>query len=374
MGKKVENVETKRANMIKVVRFIYSQGETSKQEIAANLGLSMPTVLQNVKELVEGSIVVETGEYQSTGGRKAKMLSIREDAGYAVGLDITLNHISFVLLDARGMLKAKSRIHNEYSDTMEYYKSLGTYLDEFLETQDMKDKNILGVGVSLPGIIEEGAFLLKSSHVLGIGSSSLRRFSQFIKYETCFMNDASAAAYAEMLNETKDMVYLSLSNSVGGAFCLGQELYMGHNFKSGEFGHMIIQPGGKQCYCGKEGCLDSYCSANVLARHTEDDLDLFFTRLKEQKDNIQSVWNEYLNYLAIAITNLRMAFDCDIILGGYVGGYLDDYLEELDKSVLKYNKFDLDASYLKTAVYKKEASAIGVGLQFVERFFDLCNL
>ena len=57
------------------------------------------------------------------------------------------------------------------------------------------------------------------------------------------------------------------------------------------------------------------------------------------------------------ITNLRMFFDCKIVLGGYVGGYLDEFMPDLAKKVMEYNKFDLDTSYLSTGKYKLEAAA-----------------
>ncbi len=50
---------------------------------------------------------------------------------------------------------------------------------------------------------------------------------------------------------------------------------MGETFKSAEFGHMIIEKGGRTCYCGKNGCVDAYCSAKVLSKYSDDDLELF---------------------------------------------------------------------------------------------------
>ena len=72
-----------------IVRYIQENGNASKVEISKVLNLSMPTVLQNTKELLEQGIVEEAGEYESTGGRKAKSLVIHGDAAYALGLDIT---------------------------------------------------------------------------------------------------------------------------------------------------------------------------------------------------------------------------------------------------------------------------------------------
>ena len=85
---------------------------------------------------------------------------------------------------------------------------------------------------------------------------------------------------------------------------------------------------------------------------------------------MQQVWDEDLEYLAVTVTNLRMAYDCDIILGGYVGGYLEKYMEELSKRVIKYNGFENDTTYLKTCSFQKEVSAVGIAMSFVENFFE----
>ncbi|MFQ9799181.1 MAG: ROK family protein [Clostridia bacterium] len=54
-------------------------------------------------------------------------------------------------------------------------------------------------------------------------------------------------------------------------------MYTGSNLRAGEFGHNTLIPGGRRCYCGKEGCLDAYCSAKVLSNHTNGNLLEFLT-------------------------------------------------------------------------------------------------
>ena len=70
------------------------------------------------------------------------------------------------------------------------------------------------------------------------------------------------------------------------------------------------------------------------------------------------------------ISNIRMFFDTDIILGGEVGGYLTDYMAELGEKILQYNLFDRDISYLRNCYYKKEASAAGAAKYFFRRFIE----
>ena len=373
MRKNMITNDIKKANKSRIVKFIYKKNETSKQEIAQALGLSMPTVLQNVKELLDNEIICEIGKYESTGGRKAKALSIIETVRYCIGIDITKNHISFVLLDLIGNIVSKERKREKYEDSIKYYKNLGESIDKFIFESHVDKNKILGVGISIPGIIDKENDLLIRSHILEVSNISLKKFSQFINYDTCFENDASSAAFAELMLCDKNSIYLSLSNTVGGAIFMNNEVYKGDNFKSAGFGHIIIEPKGKTCYCGKQGCVDAYCSARELSKYTDENLDLFFDRLNNNDKKCVEVWNNYLNYLSISITNLRMIFDCNIILGGYVGGYLDNYRIELDNSLNKYNNFEVDVTYVKIGKYKKEAAAIGIGMHFVDKFFNDLN-
>ncbi|MCI9487542.1 MAG: ROK family transcriptional regulator [Lachnospiraceae bacterium] len=370
MEQKGSNAETKRLNKIKIAKYIYQHGEASKQEIASELNLSMPTVLQRVKELLQEGVIREAGEYESTGGRKAKALSIVAEVRYAAGLDITGNHVSFVLLDAGGKVCGKKRVRCAFEDNERYYQNLGEMLDLFLEKCQVDRGRLLGVGISIPGIVDEEQRRMPQSHVLKVENYGLDKISRHIPWRTWFRNDANSAAYAELRGSSRDTVYLSLSNTVGGAIYMNGRIYKGTHFRGAEFGHMILVPGGKRCYCGREGCMDTYCAAGVLARWAGDDLDAFFKGLLEENPVYQTVWREYLNFLAIAITNLRMAFDCDVVLGGYVGGYMDRHLGALEDKLSEYRIFDSNENYVRTGRYKHEAAAIGAGIRFIEEYFD----
>ena len=364
----IKNFDKRKATKTKIVQFILQSHKASKTEIAFALNLSMPTVLQNVKELMDEKIVIETGVYQSTGGRKAKALSISPGFRYAVGIDITKNHLSFIIIDLKGHISYKNRMRTEFQNNPDYYDMVKQKLESIIEKTEMEKEKILGIGISFPGIIDKESATLVKSHVLGIDYVSLRNISQIFDYPVYFENDANAAAIAEMNYVNGNAVYLSLSNSVGGAVYMNHAIYQGDYFKSAEFGHMIIKAGGRTCYCGKRGCADSYCSAKVLTSCTGGDLGVFFQKLKEKDGNALKIWDEYLEYLAILVTNLRMAYDCDVILGGYVGSYMNDYLMELTRKTIKYNGFEDDTTYIKACARKEEAAAFGSAMYFVNNF------
>lgn len=87
--------------------------------------------------------------------------------------------------------------------------------------------------------------------------------------------------------------------------------------------------------------------------------------MKRQRKN----GKEYLDYLAILISNLRMAYDMDIILGGEMGGYLSDYMIPLGEKVMKYNGFDHDLRYLKNCSYKERSLSCRCGKAFPAGFY-----
>lgn len=359
-------------NKAQIANYILNVGETSKQEIAKNLHLSMPTVLQGVNELLEQNIVIEVGAYQSTGGRKAKAISINPEKCYAVGIDITGSHISFVMIGLQGNLIKHSYLRKKYENTLQYYKELGGTLETFLQPFPVEREKVLGVGISLPGILNSDHTELVRSHALGIENLNLEHIRRFLPYQVCFENDANSALTAEMSGLEKDAVYLSLSNTVGGAVYINGKIFTGDESRSGEFGHMILERNGKRCYCGKRGCLDAYCAAHVLAEYTEDNLQRFFEKLDagNGQSGLEGVWEEYLDYLAIAVTNLRMCYDCDIIIGGYVGAYMGKYMIDLEKKVTQYNMFENGTAYLRPCRCRKEAAAVGTAMYFVKEYLN----
>lgn len=365
-------LEKKRQNKARIASHILHRKQISKPELAIELGLSMPTVLQNVKELQEAGIVEEVGEYESTGGRKAKALSVVKNVRYAAGVDITANHISVVIIDLKGDMVHSRRFRRRFENTAEYYEDLAAELEQFLDESRVDKKKILGVGISLPGIVDRENSRLIRSHILQVSDINLEVISRLIPYPVHFENDANSAAVAELQGTDRNAVYLSLSNTVGGSIYLDNDIYGGDHFRSAEFGHMIIYPEGKLCYCGKRGCADPYCSAGVLSSFAGEDGGLaeFFRLVEKKERDAMVVWDTYLEDLSIVITNLRMCFDCDIVLGGYVGGYLKPYMSLLGRKVMVNNKFDNDTLYLRNCRYEKEASAVGIAMTFMDEYFQ----
>ena len=340
----MSGLEKKFATKSKIVNYIINRESTSKVEISKELNLSMPTVLSNVKDLLEKGIIIETGEYESTGGRKAKSIGINPSYRYAMGIVITANHLGMVLVNLKYEIVKSERIRLKFVSDMSYCSQVADYAAKFLDHMDdaeQKEK---------------------------LENYSLSFLEQAFSVPVYFSNDANAAMMAEDMNIYQNAIYLSLNQTLGGAFCIGGNLFSGENQKAGEFGHMILVPQGRKCYCGKSGCADAYCAAGALVGESKDSVEQFMQLLQNNDEKAEKKWEEYLDYLAVLISNLRMAYDMDIILGGEMGGYLSDYMIPLGEKVMKYNGFDHDLRYLKNCSYKKEASAVGAAKHFLQDF------
>lgn len=366
----VNSIEVKKINRQTIYKFLYRHEPISIQEIAYTLNMSLPTVTQNIKELYERGLVIKTGLFESTGGRKAKAISYNSIARYAIGLDVTRNHVGAVLIDLSGKVVKNQRRQFPFENSKEYFKGVGRFVQEFIKDYKVNTGGILGVGIALPAIIAPDRETVSYASVIDFKGGKVSAFSEYIPFPCVFINDANAAGFAEMWGDEtfENVVYLSLNNSVGGSIIIKKNIYEGYNHRSGEFGHMTIVPHGRTCYCGKKGCVDAYCSAKLLSDSTNGNIAEFFRLLSIGNRQQKLIWEEYVSHLVIAVNNLRMLFDCNVILGGYAGAYMDEYIDELRELASNYNTFEVDGNYLSVCKYKLETTAVGAALILVEDF------
>jgi predicted NBD/HSP70 family sugar kinase len=368
----ISSLKLKRMNRNKVYKYILSEEKLSKADIAKDLGLSLPTVVQYVNELMSLDLVVENGKFQSTGGRKATAVSCNENARYAIGIDITKKHINAVLLNLKGTVVDFKRVRCNFSDCDGYYQIISSLIEEIIVKNKVDREKVIGVGISIPAIvISEKSFGSKA--IAEMPHDLYDKLEPYVHFQYRFFNDSNSGGFAEqwVWDSSKTITYFSLSDTVGGAIISNGGIYYGDNMRSGEFGHMVINPNGKRCYCGNIGCVDVYCSSRVLSDHADGSLEKFFEYVDKGDKKYVDIFNEYLNNLVLAIYNIRMCFDCDIILGGYMGRFLGKYLDEIKELVKEKNMFfQKDADFIKAGKFSFEAAAVGSALYYIDQFIN----
>ncbi len=369
----INNIDVRQQNKKNIYKSILSNDKIPRLKIAEQLGLSLPTVGSSIKELIDEGLIRGDETMSSTGGRKASVVSAISDARIAIGIDITQNHVAFAAVNLKKEVFAFIRLSQKFSDCEGYSNDVQSLFWRFVQKNGIEKEKILGVGVSFPGIVNLNGERLLYSHRLGITAPSRPQFSDMLGVPSYFFNDATAASLAECsaVENLADFVFLSLSNSVGGAIIIDGKVLLGNSMRSGEFGHIRITTSNEKiCYCGQKGHFDSYCSALVLAENTGGNLETFFKRLELGDEQCERIFSEYLDYLSLMICNLRTAFNIPVILGGYVGSYLAPYIEEIRSRVVKMDTFQENTDDILLCTYKAEGAAAGAAIHFINNFIE----
>lgn len=368
--------ERRRLTRNSMYRFIYdSDVPVSKQQISTSMNFSLPTVHQNIAELLDADLI-RPGEIQkSTGGRPAIGYIVNEKLRYSVGIAVSATFLRILATDLKQNELAFKQVDLVAPDDWRIGQQIAGELDSFFTENHIDRTKILGVGITFPGVIDQEKDVIMFSPTLRLKDISLSAVRESIPYPVFIENDSTSGGAAEWFGlsaeeKKEDFAYLFLENGIGGAVFIDGKPYLGTEGRSGEFGHMCIVPGGRKCNCGKRGCLEAYISAFRFTRDLGISEEQFFAGLEQGNREYMELWKEVLEYLSIGINNLRMAFDCNVILGGFVSQYIPPYLEELRAKTAERNPFEEDADYIKLGKYPTRAGMMGVAWHFVEEFIE----
>ncbi len=373
MAPTYNTTELRRQNRNRVFRYVYSsETPVTKQDVAQSLNLSLPTVGQNLRELLDAGLLQLQGTFDSTGGRKPKAIGINAKVKCSIGLMLSSRHIHIVCIDLKARLICQSSIFRLFTGDQQYCRQLACYLEDFIDANQIDRSTLLGVGIAVPGILDEERNVVVMSHIVSLRELPVETLTAHIPYPCFIENDANAGGMAEWWDRPsmENMVYLSVQKGVGGAVLLSGVRYMGRHHHSGEFGHMCIVPGGRPCSCGKQGCLEAYCSTARISDDLGISREEFFSELEEGNAAYRAMWEDYLDHLALGIHNIRMVLDCDIVLGGILVQFMEPYLESLQNRLQELNPFQPDRPYLILSRYRSWSTCVGAALHFISSFLE----
>ena len=248
MVKRISTTELRKQNRNQVFRAVYeAQTPLTKQDISQKLNMSLPTVTQNLKELFDEEVLLYAGTEESTGGRKARLITLNTDIYFAVGIELSPKHIRFIAINLRAEELAYKKVEFPFRNTLEYRQFYAQQLEEFLDENNLERSRLLGVGITLPGIINEQQGIVEIAPVLQVRHMKLSLLTEVIPYPVYVQNDASAGGVAEwwQYEGLNAMAYLFIGKGVGGALMIDGKPYEGNTLRSAEFGHMCIEINGK---------------------------------------------------------------------------------------------------------------------------------
>jgi predicted NBD/HSP70 family sugar kinase len=334
--------DIRRRNQMLVLQRIYASAPVSRQEITNALHLSPATVANVVSDLLLAGIVVEASFAASLGGRPRAMLEINAANGAFIGVDIAETYIHFALFDLglRVRTTVEHVLRQDENLPAQIVQHVVAGLQTLIADSDVKGENILGVGVSVPGLVDRSGGVSVFAPNWGWHDVPLAAMlREYIDLPLYLDNPLKACAMAELWfgagRGCQHLVTLNLGTGVGAGVVANGALYRGATNSAGEWGHTIIVIDGRSCRCGNAGCLEAYVGAPgiiLTLREVAPHSDLL--RLPDQTTIVAALANAAAHgepdacaavaatarYLSIGIANIINVFNPEVVvLGGWLG-------------------------------------------------------
>lgn len=365
--------EIREYNQSQIYRLAYTAGRISRQTIAEQLSLSMPTISQNLKALEEQNLIEKSGMFQSTGGRKSVAYTCVSNARVAIGTQVSEHRVRIVAVDLFGKVFKREKHDLPYANCPEYYMSFGRLVNSFARSLNISRQRILGVGIAIKGLLSGDYTTVMHSVRMGGAGASIYDFSAHLEYPCQLVHDSEAAAVAEIWYSPQitNALYVSLNDDLGGAIIVQGKIHRGKEFRGGLLEHMLLYPGGEPCYCGNRGCISVYCSAHVLLNGSAPTYEVFFQNLRNGDPEAHQTWQDYLENLSLALGSIHMLLDCDIILGGTLSRFIgEEDIRYLQFTIRQRSVFSPVTDFIRIGHSDEDVFSCGAALPYIQEFLD----
>lgn len=229
-----------------------------------------------------------------------------------IGIDVGGTKCLGVAVDDSGEVVQQCRLPTPHADAL-----CDTLVEIVAQLGEFKS---LGIGV--PGLISPEGVIRASPNLVGVKELALRQMMQDrLGKKVLVENDATCAALGEWksgaAHGATDAWVITLGTGIGGGFISGSVLQRGAHGFAGEVGHMVVDPDGPLCPCGRNGCWERYASGNGLSylANGEKGEDLL-SRAKAGATDALCVVDTFAKWVALGLVNLTNMTDPDVIVVG----------------------------------------------------------
>ncbi|MEG0894704.1 MAG: ROK family protein [Oscillospiraceae bacterium] len=311
---------------------------------------------------------------------------------YYIGIDLGGTNIVAGVLDENyqiiNKVKVKTNLPRSAEDIINDMAKVATMA---VSNCNITFDDIEWIGVGTPGIANQQTGIVEFSGNLDWHNVPLcQMLSDRLNKKIYMENDANAAAYGEYVaGSAKDAnisIMITLGTGVGGGLIINNSIYHGFNFAGAEMGHIVINVDGRQCSCGRKGCLETYASATGLIVSTKEAMQqnknsLMWNLCHNDISNVNGVTafdamhkgdlsakkvvDDYIKYLGCGIANFINIFQPDILsIGGGICNEGDNLLTPLKEYVAKeiYTRNSKNNTKIVTASLGNDAGIIGAAL------------
>jgi len=345
----------RRRNRGLVLRAVQSGGAASRVDIVRTTGLSRTTVSSLVNQLIAEGLLAESTDRLGVAaanptGRPPTRLTLEPSGGAVLGVHLRHDGIRLALADLSGAVLAEALVDLDVDHRADAALSfVEDATDGLVAEAGIPRGRLLGAAVAIsspvPTLPRHGPSLLTTWHDIDVADALAERLGVPVQVG----NDANLGATAERFfgaaRTTRNLVYVMLAEGVGAGLFLDGRTYLGGKGVAGEFGHVVVAPGGRVCRCGNRGCLETVAGADALvaalpprAEGTVPDLDDVLAACQAGEPGALRIVADAGRAVGTALAGVCTMLDPDlVVIGGRTAAagqpLLDGIVETLGRGV-----------------------------------------
>ncbi len=366
---------------------LYFDQPCSRQDLSEATGLSPASVSNVTRELIDERIVAEAGSVDSDGGRPRTLLQIDSNYGYVIGVDVGETRVRVELFDLTMAERAKVDYPLDPGE-----QGVDVIVDRILAglvtvlaSGGVDCSTVLGIGVGVPGVVEQGSEVLVHGQAYGWEAVPLARLLRSGTSLPLYIdNGAKTMGQAESWfgagRGARHAVVCLIGSGVGASIIAHGSIHRGATSSAGEWGHTTVVVGGRACRCGSRGCLEAYVGAQaILDRYglplsgDQESALAALADLAGTSAKAAEVLEDTALFLGVGIANLINLLNPEqIILGGWSGLLLGErMLPAIHNAARRHSlRHPFADTSIELGRLGPDAVALGAATLPIERFLN----
>src|SRR5665648_88185 len=257
-----------------ILNSIKANGPIGRADVARATELSPATVTAITAELINEGFVYEKAAGDSSGGRPPILLAINPLGGYVVGIKLMEDYAIGALTDLEANILERHQLPLNKRTGENAVKVMAELVELLLTKGSIQRSKLIGVGVGLAGIVNSNHGILRQSPYFGWRDMPIRdSLKQILQVPVFIDNDVNTFTLAERWfgsgQGIRDFLTVTIGRGVGLGIVTNGQFYRGAGGGAGEFGHIVVDPEGPLCECGKRGCLEALVSDPALVAQAQ---------------------------------------------------------------------------------------------------------
>jgi predicted NBD/HSP70 family sugar kinase len=303
-GKRLQE-DTRRHHRALLLQHLFGDGPASRADLARTTGLTRVSVSDLVGELVAEGLVEELGAPAgSRVGKPPTLVGLAADSAHNVALDLSVDDtMTGAVINLAGEVKARRELKLaglKGDDAVAVVHRLAS------ELIGVADRPVLGVGVGSPGVVDAEGVVIAAPNLGWADVPLAAGLREALGLPVFVANDANAAVLGEhTFGDTGDggLMVIRVGTGVGAGLVLEGTLLHGSRAAAGEIGHVVVDPDGEPCACGRRGCLETLLAVPHLRRRlAAGDPEATLTRIGEQLGVVLAPVVGTLNLLELVLS------------------------------------------------------------------------